>query len=58
MRQRASPKDKRPTPRKPTPTTPSETVVREDGSFMDMDDWLEEDDDFFDDFFPEEVKRR
>jgi hypothetical protein len=58
MKQRASPKEKRPLARKAVPAIASETILREDGNFMDLDDWLEDEDDFFDEFFPEEVKRR
>ncbi len=36
----------------------ADSKFHEDADFMELDDWTEEDDDFFDDFFPEEVKRR
>jgi hypothetical protein len=60
MKDRASKVEKRPAPRRAMPTRVAdcEANLREDGNFMDLDDWTEDEDDIFDDFFPEEVKRR
>ncbi len=60
MKDRALSPEKRPSTRraKGSASTTTDPKFREDTNFMDLDDWTEEDDDFFDDFFPEEVKRR
>ncbi len=60
MKDRVSSPENRPSTRRPKGTGAAVTdpKFREDANFMDLDDWTEEDDDFFDDFFPEEVKRR
>jgi len=60
MKERFSTPEARPATRRPKGSLPAltESKFHEDSNFMDLDDWPEEDDDFFDDFFPEEVKRR
>ncbi|WP_041855903.1 hypothetical protein [Candidatus Korobacter versatilis] len=59
MKDTSSAIDKRPTRRtKRSAAASTNAQPREDADFMELDDWADEDDDFFDDFFPEEVKRR
>ncbi len=60
MKERGPASERRPSSRAPkaSPPVSAELKFLSDSSFMDLDDWIQEDDDLLDDFFPEEVKRR